>query len=226
MNDGFYFPDLFGASSCLIIDATGGTFDADAFSPLETEYARAHYGNEPRREEWCMGRFVLKALLRRRFGIAPRDAVILAKNGRPSLIAPNQIEGLALHVSLAHKGRLFMAGVSLDGELGVDVEIRNDDSLALNAIGRACSEDELRAAAFHPILREKDFLYLAWCLKECAVKARLARTVFATKGFVTDLSARERDGSFSFFDAHPFSFDRHGARAWMHENFYAAMVTA
>jgi 4'-phosphopantetheinyl transferase EntD len=226
MSGDFYFPDLYGASSCLIVDAKKISRDADTFSPLELEYAHSRYVNEPRREEWLTGRFVLKALLRRRFGIAPRDAVILAENGRPSLLTPVQIDGRALHVSLAHKGGIFMAGSSLDGATGVDVEIRNDAPLALNAIKRACSEGELRSATSHPVLREKDFLYLAWCLKECSVKAQIARTVFATKGFASDLSERESDGDFSFFDARSFSFDRHGAKAWIHENFYAAMVTA
>lgn len=222
-----YFPDLDGTSSCLIVNKTGWDFDAGVLHPLESDYALAHYPNAARREEWSRGRSVLKTLLMLRFGTEPGDAIILSdENHRPLLVAPKEIGGRAPHVSLAHKGEFFMAGASLDGPVGVDLEIPHGDAKGLDAIRRACRDTELRAATEHPDLSEKDFLHLTWCLKECCVKAGVARSVFDANNTVAQLrmiGAREKS---EFFNARFFSFDKVRANAWIHEKFYAAMVTS
>lgn len=195
--------------------------DDAVFNPSDHEFLTKAAVGPARREEWLWGRYVLKRLLQMKYGLDPASVHVGALQGKPRLILP---EGLALNLSLAHKGRYFAVGVSAMADIGVDIEIPATVAHIERVFKRVASDEEQADAAAHPTLGEHDYLFLLWCLKESAVKAGIVDSVFELKHHVFKIKDAETNAKTAVFRVDSKNLNLSYARAFLNDDFYASVV--
>ncbi len=144
--------------------------------PEERERA-ARFADPAHGRRWSAARAILRALLGAYAGAAPRELRFAeGAHGKPALAS--EVSGGAagaaerLRFNLSHSGDVALYAVTLDREVGVDVELprRAVDhvGIARRILGAAEAE---RLAALDPAARERAFLR-AWVLWEAVLKCR------------------------------------------------------
>lgn len=216
-----YQPDCFQGASYLIADISSSVRDESVFNPSDHEFLLKAAVSPARREEWLWGRYVLKRLLQMKYGFDPARMHIGAIHGKPRLILP---EGPVVKLSLAHKGRYVMAGVSDKASIGVDIEVHETVPNAERVLKRIASNEEIAAAASHPSLCERDYFLLLWCLKESCVKAGLVDSVFELKRHVFKILDEEKNTNAVLYRVELKGFDVTYARGLLNDDFYASVV--
>lgn len=214
-----YQTDLPASAALLVAEVDATPVPANAF---EAEFIARSRMSPARRGEWLRGRAVLRRLASLQCGLDEREISVGSVGERPGFIDADA-RGLAgWHLSVSHKGRLVAAAMA-KRPVGVDIEARHPESVALRAIERACSSSELAAVSEDAWQRETDLVEL-WCLKESAVKAGLAPTVFALKSHPVIFSGEFERDSWFIRDAKFSRMKTRCARAFRAERLYGAIV--
>jgi 4'-phosphopantetheinyl transferase len=101
----------------------------------------------------------------------PASAVVIAtaEGGKPQLEPARHPSPLRFNVS--HSGELALIALSLDCEVGVDVEAIRPTPLPDDVIARHFSAAERAALAALPAARRRRAFYQIWTLKEAYLKA-------------------------------------------------------
>lgn len=157
----------------------------------EEEVRRARFAFEHLRHTFLVTRVLVRSVLSRYAPHVPPEAWTFSANayGRPAIAAPDP--GLPLRFNLSHTDGLVLLGVTLERDLGVDVE----------HTGRPSQTVELAADVFSPVenaellalpesARRRRFFEL-WTLKESYIKARGMGLALPLDGF-----------SYAFRDGH------------------------
>jgi 4'-phosphopantetheinyl transferase len=123
------------------------------------------------RHQFLVTRGVLRTLVSNYLGIPPADCAFVANGyGRPSLT--NLPPGIALNFNLSHTAGLIAYALTLDRDIGIDVEDvgrgRVEDGLA----GRFFSPAEAAALEALPGDQRHARFFDYWTLKEAYIKAR------------------------------------------------------
>lgn len=138
-------------------------------SPLEIDSCSAFHREEDRRRA-----FISRALLREtlsRYAPVRPEAWELARgaHGKPAIAAPANPR---LRFNLSHTGKLVACAVTLDDEIGVDLEDTARELDPHELAQRVFSADELTSLrALAPESQRRRF-FESWTLKEAYLKAR------------------------------------------------------
>lgn len=148
---------------------TGGARERALLDASERERA-ARLVDPAHGRRWATARGILRALLASCLGADPR-ALRFAEgpHGKPAL-AGEHAAAPALRFNLSHSGDLALYAVTLEREVGVDVELprRRVDHVAIARRVLGAGEAE-RLRALDPPAREREFLR-AWVRWEAALK--------------------------------------------------------
>lgn len=90
------------------------------------------------------------------------------ETGRPHLTAPSDT---GLDFNLSHSGEIALVGLTREGRIGVDVEIRRPLPDALRIARAHFAPDEARALEALPVLEREAAFFSLWTRKEAVVKA-------------------------------------------------------
>lgn len=116
-----------------------------------------------RRQQYLAGRFLLRGLLRRRFGAAAADWRIDSETGRPP-----RLRDAPVRLSVSHSDRWVAAAIGIATPLGVDVE-RNDRERDFVALSQLLGF-ELDPVSEDPQARRSAW-YRHWVVYEARLKA-------------------------------------------------------
>ena len=185
--------DPFGVDVWLTrLDAVGER-DRGRFASLLEPAERARFERfqvAGAREEYLVGRALVRSTLSRYAATAPKDWRFVANAyGRPEIVGGNR-QGLVFNLS--HTRGLVALAVSRDCDLGVDVESVERTSACRDLAGRyfAPSEAGFVRAATGTELDERFFAF--WTLKEAYIKARGMGLALPLDGFAFDLGGSGR----------------------------------
>ncbi len=90
------------------------------------------------------------------------------ETGRPYLAAPSD---MGLDFNLSHSGEIALIGLTREGRIGVDVEIRRPLPDALRIARNHFAPDEARALEDLPVSEREAAFFGLWTRKEAIVKA-------------------------------------------------------
>lgn len=114
-------------------------------------------------------RWLLRTMVSRLLKVDPATVRLsVDRCGRPVVRTDLPVR---LSVSLSHTGDLVVAGISLTGPIGVDVEARDRPLLALGIAEAACDRRERLRIDRLPRSRRNDRVVRLWTLKEAYAKA-------------------------------------------------------
>ena len=144
--------------------------EADVLSEAEWRQAE-RLRIEARRCQFVQGRVVLRRILARYAGVAPRDLRLAAgAYGKPFVCDPPVAR--RLRFNFAHSHGLALCAVTLDRDVGVDLE-RIRSLAGADLIARHCfSTCEQRVLEGLPPDQRLNAFWTGWTLKESYVKAR------------------------------------------------------
>ena len=169
-------PGLTARADRVDVWATGLDRDPGGLARLreslaDDESARAerfHFERDARR--FVVARAVLRDVLGAYLGVAPRDVrFVYGPRDKPALAPPFDAAGVQFNVS--HSGEIALYAVTLDRQVGVDVEqVRPLPDLAVLA-ERNFSPTERGALLALPAARRPPAFFACWTRKEAYVKA-------------------------------------------------------
>lgn len=151
--------------------AAGGERERALLAPAERERA-ARFVRAEDGERWATARGILRALLGSCLDADPRGLSFVAgMHGKPLLIGSNGEPG-RLRFNLSHSGDVALLAVTLEREVGVDVELprRTVDAVAIARRVLGDAEAERLRALDEPV-RQHEFLR-AWVRWEAVLKCR------------------------------------------------------
>ena len=120
------------------------------------------------RDRFVVARGRLRQLLGDLCGCPPRDVrFAVAEGGKPRLAD----HGGRLRFNVAHSNDLMLCAVTLDHEVGIDVEHVRQDFDYEGLARRFFAEDEVRALATVPPALARDAFFACWTRKEAVIKA-------------------------------------------------------
>jgi 4'-phosphopantetheinyl transferase len=139
-------------------------------SEIEVERADRYYFDRDR-NRFIIARSVLRQLLGVYLHLDPRVIdFVYGPQGKPDVVASQNSS--RLRFNLSHSGELALVAVSLNLELGVDVEQIRPDFAALEIAARFFSPEEYaKLEALLPDARVEAF-FNCWTRKEAYIKAR------------------------------------------------------
>jgi 4'-phosphopantetheinyl transferase len=144
--------------------------EVDALRACLSEDERARAGrffSARGRDQFVVARGRLRQVLGALSGRSPRAlAFAVAAGGKPRLE-----DGGRLRFNVAHSGDLMLCAVSLDHEVGVDVERVREDIGHEDIARRFFAEDEVRSLAAVPPASRREAFFACWTRKEAVVKA-------------------------------------------------------
>ena len=127
------------------------------------------YKSQNQREQFLLGRVLLKTVLSRYAGCAPTDLKFdIGIRGKPFL---NLNSPLSLYFNLSHSGNRLVIAVSRNKDLGVDLEIIKKERAILKIAERFFSSSEIRGLKNLAKALQVRRFYELWTLKESVVKA-------------------------------------------------------
>lgn len=135
------------------------------------ERARAaRFRFEHDRQSYIAAHALLRAMLSERLPVAPADwRFTVNPQGKPEVVtAPGEPR---LRVNLSHTRGLVAAALTVDHDVGIDVEWRARDGLTLELADRFFAPAEVTALEALPAERLNDGLFAFWTLKEAYIKA-------------------------------------------------------
>ncbi len=171
--------------------ATLRAYDA-LLTPEERENQRRFRFERDRRD--CL---VARALVRTtlsRYAAVPPAGLMFGQNryGRPHLL-PGQCN-LDLRFNLSHTRALIACAVTLEHEIGVDVEIMSRQGATVELADRYFSSLEVRALRALPAEQRRERFFQYWTLKESYIKARGMGLALPLEQFSFLLDGRARIG--------------------------------
>jgi 4'-phosphopantetheinyl transferase len=126
---------------------------------------------EKGRRECLVTRALVRTTLSRYADVAPRDwRFVPNEHGRPD-IAPGLVRA-PLRFNLSHTDGLIACAVSLERDVGVDVEYLDRRGPDLDVAERFFSALEVRELRALPASEQRDRFFCYWTLKESYIKAR------------------------------------------------------
>ena len=128
--------------------------------------ARFHFADD--RRDFVAGRAFLRTVLARYLGIeAAQVKFAYTRYGKPSIAGPESLRGLFFN--LTHSRQLALLAVTLEADVGVDVEyVRSvDDGIA----ERYFSRSEVAALRALPESLQQEAFFNCWTRKEAFIKA-------------------------------------------------------
>jgi 4'-phosphopantetheinyl transferase len=157
------FPDAINAAGLLA-----------AYDRLMTEEERRRqqrFRFDKGRHECLVTRALCRTTLSRYVDIPPQDwRFVKGSHGRPEL--PAGFCDLPLHFNLSHTGGLIACSVTLDRDVGVDVEDIDRKGKTMEIADRVFSSIEVRELRALPEQRQRSRFFDYWTLKESYIKAR------------------------------------------------------
>lgn len=134
------------------------------------EAARAARYVSPRaRDEFVVARGRLRQILGALTGRAPGDVrFATAAGGKPGLADG---AGGRLRFNLAHSGDLMLCALTLDHEVGVDVERVREEVGHEDIARRFFADDEIQDLAAVPPEARREAFFACWARKEAVIKA-------------------------------------------------------
>ncbi len=145
-----------------------------AYDRLMTEDERRkqqRFYFEKGRHECLVTRALCRTTLSRYVDIAPQDwRFVKGPHGRPEL--PAGFCDVPLHFNLSHTDGLIACAVTLDREIGVDVEAIDRSGETVEIADRFFSPAEVRELRSLPEERQHSRFFDYWTLKESYIKAR------------------------------------------------------
>jgi len=150
----------------------------DRASALVTAEERARHDRfffEPDRLQYAATRSLARVMLSRYAPVAPRDWVFReGPHGKPAIAGP---EGApALRFNLSNTRSLVACAVTLDHEIGVDVEEIDRPGETVTIAERFFSPSEVAALRALPAGEQRERFFEYWTLKEAYIKALGARS--------------------------------------------------
>ncbi|EYF01262.1 4'-phosphopantetheinyl transferase family protein [Chondromyces apiculatus] len=139
-------------------------------TPEEAERQARFYFPKGRHEH-LVTRALVRTTLSRYAPVDPRAwRFIPGDKGRPEIAAPTGIP--PLRFNLSHTEGLIACLVTLDTDVGVDVEFIDRPSSTVEIADRFFSPEEVRALHTVPPSGQRDRFFDYWTLKESYIKAR------------------------------------------------------
>lgn len=135
----------------------------------EAERARRFHFERDRRR-FVVGRGILRTILGRHVGRAPRElAFHYGANGKPRLAVGG--DAPPVHFNVAHSDGLAVFAVTAGGEVGVDVERVRDLPEWEQIAGRCFPPRELGRLLACPVAQRDEEFFLGWTRQEAVLKA-------------------------------------------------------
>jgi 4'-phosphopantetheinyl transferase len=139
-------------------------------SPPEIERADRYYFDRDR-NRFIIARGVLRQLLGAYLHLAPRVIdFVYGAQGKPDVVASQNPS--RMRFNLSHSGELALFAVSLNLELGIDVEQIKPDFAGLEIATRFFSPEECAKLKALPPDARVDAFFNCWTRKEAYIKAR------------------------------------------------------
>lgn len=135
----------------------------------KTRWQRFYFARH--RHQFLITRALIRSTLSNYIDIAPQDWRFSTNQyGKPEinrdfLLTP-------LRFNLSHTDGLVMCGITLNNDLGVDVENLERTNATLNIAGHFFSEQEVQDLNNVPESQQKQRFFEYWTLKEAYIKAR------------------------------------------------------
>src|SRR6266498_958158 len=121
------------------------------------------------RNRFIIGRGLLRAILASYVGIAPQDLKFsYSDKGKPALAGITN----TTRFNLAHSCEMAVYAVSLNRELGIDLEFLRDELADENVARRFFSPREVSTLFSIPVEKRKEAFFTCWTRKEAYIKAR------------------------------------------------------
>jgi 4'-phosphopantetheinyl transferase len=154
----------------LALPETGIPWHRTFLSPSEVERADRYYFDRDR-NRFTVARSVLRQLLGAYLHLAPRAVeFVYGPQGKPDVVSSQN--SFQLRFNLSHSGELAVVAVSLDLELGIDVEQIKPDFAGLEIAKRFFSPEECARLERLPPSTRVDAFFDCWTRKEAYIKAR------------------------------------------------------
>lgn len=140
------------------------------FAPDEIDRAdRFHFDKD--RNRFTIARGALRELLGGYLNLpADQIAFVYGTQGKPSLTGPHASSGI--HFNLSHSGDVALLAVTLNRELGVDVEQIRADFASEEIAARFFAPEECAKLQTLPAHQQADAFFNCWTRKEAYIKAR------------------------------------------------------
>ena len=139
-------------------------------TPEEAERQARFYFPKGRHEHLC-ARALVRTTLSRYAPVDPRRWTFSkGEHGRPDIAGPPGTP--PLRFNLSHTEGLIACLITLDREVGVDVEYIDRPSSTVEIADRFFSPSEVRALRSQPEERQRSRFFDYWTLKEAYIKAR------------------------------------------------------
>ncbi len=123
------------------------------------------------RENYIVGRGVLRQLLGRYLGVEPAQVTLgYSSHGKPSLA--EGCDAVPLCFNLAHSGSLILYGFVMNHDIGVDIERHRPDFAGQRIADRFFSPAEAHALRSLPKEHRAEAFLNCWTRKEAYIKAR------------------------------------------------------
>jgi len=120
------------------------------------------------RDRFVVGRGRLRHVLGELCGCPPGGVrFAVGEGGKPGLADPAG----RLHFNIAHSNDLMLCAVTLDHEVGIDVEQVRQDFDYRDLARRFLAEDETRALGRLPAAQQREAFFACWTRKEAVIKA-------------------------------------------------------
>lgn len=139
-------------------------------TPEEAERQARFYFPKGRHEHLC-ARALVRTTLSKYAPVDPREWRFLkGEHGKPEIAAPAGLP--PIRFNLSHTEGLIACLVTLEREVGVDVEFVDRPSSTVEVADRFFSPSEVRALRARPAEEQRSRFFDYWTLKEAYIKAR------------------------------------------------------
>ncbi len=168
---------------------------------------RFHFERD--RHAYIAAHALVRGMLSRLAGFAPREwRFTVNAHGKPELLPPPGVP--RFRTNLSHTRGLVVAALTVEHDVGVDVEWLDRDNLSMDLAGRYFAPAEYALLEMIPDPRRRAALFAIWTLKEAYIKAvglglKLPLDAFAFSldplaiSFSADVEERSRDWLFRRF---------------------------
>ncbi|MEO7324498.1 MAG: 4'-phosphopantetheinyl transferase superfamily protein [Dokdonella sp.] len=178
---------------CWIKDCPAASLEDDFCALLTDEEAErmARYRFDYLRHEYLVTRALCRLTLSRYADVDPRDwRFVVNAYGRPEIAAP--ASAMRLRFNLSNARSLVACAVSLDEDVGVDVEETDRPGETLSIADRYFTATELAGLRAQPPEHQRRRFFELWTLKESYIKARGMGLSIPLERFSFDIGARVR----------------------------------
>ena len=159
------------------------------FSPEEVDRAaRYHFSRDRRR--FIVRRTALRDIIGYCLDIAPYQLqFVRGKHGKPSIA--NEFNQKDVQFNLAHSGNVALVAITLEDEVGIDVERQREDVAHVDLAERYFTPDEAAALRELPAAEQNAAFFWLWTCKEAYLKGTGMGLTQELDSFAVSLSSDE-----------------------------------